>query len=583
VSFLESDKELRDTVPPWEAKSAPISGGAGAGTIGIWRKNLVPTVMTLVVQSFRRSKHNYGLESIYLVRMLHSNFQDKGKDSLASFVEGSIGTWKFHRSGKYVAGFKFELQAPAYWTNFFQYMEATCSVANRTLQNWSSKISANSIMYEIRNTKDYPKKALERLECVSTYHCVFKYLFMYSLESVGNLGRFNSRVMCFSHDILVLVGQKRLPAKDFIFRTCVVYTSVESIRQDSHKLEEIWSTRTVESKEEETPFCKHVNERFEEIAREQLVERVALLLKEYVGEAGYLAHKNTVNMSHHHISDREEIALRKHKANPGKRRPPLSKEEIDDAWWQFLCCLSCLRKMESDNGLKREVLDHMGIKRKGVYKNKKKAPAAAPGTAPVQETAIGAPAAAPGTAPVQETAIQAPVQETAIGAPAAAPGTAPVQETAIQAPVQETAIGAPAAAPGTAPVQENAAPVQETPSEHLQLLLVPHLSKRMPSKHLSKRLPSEHLQLLLVPHLSKRMPSKHLSKRLPSKHLQLLLEPEPSKPYLSKQLPSKEPEPSKKLPPHLSKQLLSEEPTKGPSKTSDEGPGKPFKSTLAKN
>ena len=47
-----------------------------------WRKDLYPMVMALVIQSYRRKQHSYGLEAIYLLRNVYTNYREEKMQSL---------------------------------------------------------------------------------------------------------------------------------------------------------------------------------------------------------------------------------------------------------------------------------------------------------------------------------------------------------------------------------------------------------------------------------------------------------------------------------------------------------------------
>ena len=138
--------------------------------------------MSLVVQSYRRTKHSYSLEAIYLVRNLLANKSAK-KQSLAKFLEDQVGRWKAYLNGKTNWGFNLDLERQVYWEEYINATQTSLRMANEELKSWNEGLESakGSIVYEVREAK-YAQKGWQRLEILSAHWLLFKHLFVFALD-----------------------------------------------------------------------------------------------------------------------------------------------------------------------------------------------------------------------------------------------------------------------------------------------------------------------------------------------------------------------------------------------------------------
>ena len=118
-----------------------------------WRRDYYPLVMALVIQSYRRKQHSYGLEAIYLLRNLYSNYRDKKEQSLPKYIESKLAIWKYGKKWGGTFGYRFLHQDDKKVSEHLHSIQVSCRLANAQLREWNShltKPTEGSMMYEVK-------------------------------------------------------------------------------------------------------------------------------------------------------------------------------------------------------------------------------------------------------------------------------------------------------------------------------------------------------------------------------------------------------------------------------------------------
>ena len=381
---------------PWRATSVPEVKSKDA--IGdAWRKDLAPTVTTMSFQKYQRSSANYALESLFLVRVLHQNFQTgrKGKQSqpLGTFIEKSIGRWYLRKNGKITIGFSFQVDKPPEWNSFLQSIKITCETTNEQLDQWKP---VSHSKYSIGGVAKFVDKSWEQLELVAMHHCVLKYMFTFSLGT-SIVGEWKDGED-FVNNVLVLVGKKRKYFLEFLFKICALYPTMQKLYEAKDTLLSVWQKQVVGEEMSDTPLLSLIDSKFKELDSSTVVTEVADLLASVTSEHAYMNlfkfDRKGLLMTYEAMTQRESTLPRNEKRRRKRDiflRQPLPQEDIDRLWWDSLCCLAYARYLSitSDTNLKNAVHQAMGRTR---APRRKRVPA--PPTAPAAGTSA-APASTP--------------------------------------------------------------------------------------------------------------------------------------------------------------------------------------------
>ena len=336
-----------------------------------WRKNLFPTIMTLVIQSYRRKGHSYSLEAIYLLRNLHSNYRDKIKQSLPRFIESKLAHWIYKKKQAGYYGIRFLHKQDEGVDTHLHSIQVSCRLANKQLSRWNSHLSNGSIMYEVRNPATIRENSWERLNILTLHYLLMKYMFHLALDS--SLSKEDETcILSHSHDLMVAKGKNKKECIKLCFLLSTIFTvpPQKDDRIDNQMILAFWRKREHQKTQQETTMQEAMKEfydylliRFEGLEDDELADIITGQILSL--QDGYLQHKNNgLSMGYKVIHEREKYKYK----SKSKSKQTYDKRSMDEVWWEFLTVQSSfmyLRSTYATSGLKDLILDKLGIKSRG--------------------------------------------------------------------------------------------------------------------------------------------------------------------------------------------------------------------------
>ena len=309
---------------------------------GLELRHLIPTLMTIVVQSLKINDHHHYIESKIVFDNLCS-ILSVGPNDVGKFLCDKICLWEFKVGKHNYLNFGYHIKKQADLENSIARMHGT--LKDLSVQFKKIDMHNQSLMFEMKGTRNYVATTWQRVDIVALSFSIIRVLFESIAIQDVTCDSVDNAILEFTHDVMIDVGRHRTACVRFLQKVCLCLGSENN--QDIMGRDNVWEhfTEVWQKRKKEGPsmfiggidsWAKHISTTDLEF---QVVASSLDTMMRYLDRQ-----RKNATMSMYHINRRmlpSQQEPQRSTARPSSltqtQIAEFRQQQVQLYWWNFLC------------------------------------------------------------------------------------------------------------------------------------------------------------------------------------------------------------------------------------------------------